>query len=152
MNDSLKTLATLALLSVLIISISGCTAQTSGDSATQTSGDSAKLSFVGGTSHPSDITTLLKKGPVVLYFGGSCKSCAEMKVIISHLESQYNGTGVTILRIDPLKDSTRKDVNYGITTIPATVVIRSDGAVAKSIGTTDEQTLKNTIEDARQWK
>ncbi|MGA7075775.1 MAG: thioredoxin family protein [Halobacteriota archaeon] len=142
MNDSLKTLAALALLSVLIISMSGCTAQTSGE----------KLSFVGGTSHPSDITTLLKKGPVLLYFGGSCKSCAEMKVIISKLESQYNGTEVTILRIDPLTDSTRKDANYGVTTIPETIVIRSDGAVAKSIGTTDEQTLKNTIEAARQWK
>ncbi len=142
MNDSLKTLAALALLSVLITSISGCTVGTSGD----------KLSFVGGTSHPSDITTLLKKGPVLLYFGGNCQSCAEQKVIISHLESQYNGTEVTILRIDPLTDTTRKDTNYGVTTIPATIVIRSDGAVAKSIGLTDEQTLKNTIEDARQWK
>ena len=36
MNDSLKTLVALALLSVLIISVSGCTAETSGD----------KLSFV----------------------------------------------------------------------------------------------------------
>jgi thioredoxin-like negative regulator of GroEL len=142
MNDSLKTLAALALLGVLIISISGCTVGTSGD----------KLSFVGGTSHPADITTLLKKGPVLLYFGGNCQSCAEQKVIISHLESQYNGTEVTILRIDPLTDTTRKDANYGITTIPATIVIRGDGAVAKSIGLTDEQTLKNTIEDARQWK
>ena len=125
MNDSLKTLAALALLSVLIISVSGCTAETSGNT----------LSFVGGTSHPSDITTLLKKGPVLLYFGGNCTSCAEQKVIISHLENQYNGTEVTILRIDPLKDTTRKDVNYGVTTIPETIVIRSDGAVAKSVGT-----------------
>jgi thioredoxin-like negative regulator of GroEL len=139
MNDSLKTLAALALLSVLIISVSGCTAETSGDT----------LSFVGGTSHPSDITTLLKKGPVLLYFGGNCTSCAEQKVIISNLEKQYNGTEVTILRIDPLKDTTRKDVNYGVTTIPETIVIRSDGAVAKSVGLTDEQTLKNTIEAAR---
>jgi thioredoxin-like negative regulator of GroEL len=142
MNDSLKTLAALALLSVLIISISGCTVGTSGN----------KLSFVGGTSHPSDITTLLKKGPVLLYFGGSCQSCAEQKVIISHLESQYSGTEVTILRIDPSTDYTHKATNYGVTTIPATIVIRSDGAVAKSIGLTDEQTLKNTIEDARQWR
>jgi thioredoxin-like negative regulator of GroEL len=139
MNDSLKTLAALALLSVLIISVSGCTAETSGDT----------LSFVGGTSHPSDIITLLKKGPVLLYFGGNCTSCAEQKVIISNLEKQYNGTEVTILRIDPLKDTTRKDVNYGVTTIPETIVIRSDGAVAKSVGLTDEQTLKNTIEAAR---
>jgi thioredoxin-like negative regulator of GroEL len=139
MNDSLKTLVALALLSVLIISVSGCTAETSGDT----------LSFVGGTSHPSDITTLLKKGPVLLYFGGNCTSCAEQKVIISNLEKQYNGTEVTILRIDPLKDTTRKDVNYGVTTIPETIVIRSDGAVAKSVGLTDEQTLKNTIEAAR---
>jgi thioredoxin-like negative regulator of GroEL len=139
MNDSLKTLVALALLSVLIISVSGCTAETSGDT----------LSFVGGTSHPSDIITLLKKGPVLLYFGGNCTSCAEQKVIISNLEKQYNGTEVTILRIDPLKDTTRKDVNYGVTTIPETIVIRSDGAVAKSVGLTDEQTLKNTIEAAR---
>ncbi len=139
MNDSLKTLVALALLSVLIISVSGCTAETSGD----------MVSFVGGTSHPSDITTLLKKGPVLLYFGGNCTSCAEQKVIISNLEKQYNGTEVTILRIDPLKDTTRKDVNYGVTTIPETIVIRSDGAVAKSVGLTDEQTLKNTIEAAR---
>ncbi len=144
MNDNLKKLASLALLSVLIISISGCTAQTSGDSA--------KLSFVTGTSHPSDITTLLKKGPVLLYFGGNCTTCAEMKVIISHLESQYKGTEVTILRIDPLLDRTGKATNYGVTTIPESIVIRSDGAVAKSIGLTDEQTLTNTIEDARQWK
>jgi len=139
MNDSLKTLVALALLSVLIISVSGCTAETAGNT----------LSFVGGTSHPSDITTLLKKGPVLLYFGGNCTSCAEQKVIISHLEKQYNGTEVTILRIDPLKDTTRKDMNYGVTTIPETIVIRSDGAVAKSVGLTDEQTLKNTIEAAR---
>jgi thioredoxin-like negative regulator of GroEL len=139
MNDSLKTLVALALLSVLIISVSGCTAETSEDT----------LSFVGGTSHPSDIITLLKKGPVLLYFGGNCTSCAEQKVIISNLEKQYNGTEVTILRIDPLKDTTRKDVNYGVTTIPETIVIRSDGAVAKSVGLTDEQTLKNTIEAAR---
>ncbi len=139
MNDSLKTLVALALLSVLIISVSGCTAETSGNT----------LSFVGGTSHPSDITTLLKKGPVLLYFGGNCTSCAEQKVIISNLEKQYNGTEVTILRIDPLKDTTRKDVNYGVTTIPETIVVRSDGAVAKSVGLTDEQTLKNTIEAAR---
>jgi thioredoxin-like negative regulator of GroEL len=91
----------------------------------------------------------LKKGPVLLYFGGNCTSCAEQKVIISNLEKQYNGTEVTILRIDPLKDTTRKDVNYGVTTIPETIVIRSDGAVAKSVGLTDEQTLKNTIEAAR---
>ena len=142
MNDSLKTLAALALLSVLIISMSGCTAETSGNT----------LSFVGGTSHPSDITTLLKKGPVLLYFGGDCKSCADMKVIISHLETKYNGTEVTILRVDTSNDTTHKVVNYGITTIPATVVIASNGAVAKSIGTTDEQTLINTIENARKWK
>jgi|GEM_PF-686614 thioredoxin-like negative regulator of GroEL len=142
MNHSLKTLAALALLSVLIISISGCTAETSGNT----------LSFVGGTSHPSDITTLLKKGPVLLYFGGDCKSCADMKVIISHLETKYNGTEVTILRVDTSNDTTHKVVNYGITTIPATVVIASNGAVAKSIGTTDEQTLINTIENARKWK
>jgi thioredoxin-like negative regulator of GroEL len=142
MNDSLKTLVALALLSVLIVSVSGCTAETSGDS----------LSFVGGTSHPSDITTLLKKGPVLLYFGGNCKSCAEMKVIISHLETKYNGTEVTILRVDTSNDTTHKASSYGITTIPATVVIASNGAVAKSIGTTAEQTLTNTIENARQWK
>jgi thioredoxin-like negative regulator of GroEL len=142
MNHSLKTLAALALLSVLIISISGCTAETSGNT----------LSFVGGTSHPSDITTLIKKGPVLLYFGGNCKSCAEMKVIISHLETKYNGTEVTILRVDTSNDATHKVSSYGITTIPATIVIASNGAVAKSIGTTDEQTLTNTIENARQWK
>jgi thioredoxin-like negative regulator of GroEL len=142
MNHSLKTLAALALLSVLIISISGCTAETSGNT----------LSFVGGTSHPSDITTLIKKGPVLLYFGGNCKSCAEMKVIISHLETKYNGTEVTILRVDTSNDTTHKVSSYGITTIPATIVIASNGAVAKSIGTTDEQTLTNTIENARQWK
>ena len=142
MNDSLKTLATLTLLSVLMISISGCTAETSGD----------QLNFVGDTSHPSDITTLLKKGPVLLYFGGDCKSCAEMKVIVSHLETKYNGTEVTILRVDTSNDTTHKSSSYGITTIPATIVIASNGAVAKSIGTTDEQTLINTIENARQWK
>jgi len=142
MNVSLKTLAALALLGVLIISISGCTVGTSGD----------KLSFVGGTSHPSDITTLLKKGPVLLYFGGNCKSCADTKVIISHLESKYNGTDVTIQRLDTSVNNANKFSNYGITSIPATIVIRSDGAVAKSVGTPDEQTLINTIEDARQWK
>jgi len=142
MNNSLKTLVALALLSVLIISMSGCTAETSGNT----------LSFVGGTSHPSDITTLLKKGPVLLYFGGDCKSCADMKVIISHLETKYNGTEVAILRVDTSNDTTHKVVNYGITTIPATVVVASNGAVAKSIGTTDEQTLINTIENARKWK
>jgi thioredoxin-like negative regulator of GroEL len=144
MNDSLKTLAALALLSALVISISGCTTT---DSLT------SKLSFAQtGTSHPSDITALLKKGPVLLYFGGNCKSCAEMKVIISHLETKYNGTDVTIKRIDTSNDTTHKVAIYGITTIPATIVIRSDGAVAKSIGTTDEQLLTNTLEDARQWK
>jgi thioredoxin-like negative regulator of GroEL len=142
MNNSLKTLVALALLSVLIISMSGCTAETSGNT----------LSFVGGTSHPSDITTLLKKGPVLLYFGGDCKSCAEMKVTISHLETKYNGTEVTILRVDTSNDTTHKASSYGITTIPATVVIASNGAVAKSIGTTDEQTLINTIENVRKWK
>jgi thioredoxin-like negative regulator of GroEL len=142
MNYSLKTLAALALLSVLVISISGCTAETSGNT----------LSFVGGTSHPPDITTLLKKGPVLLYFGGNCKSCAEMKVIISHLETKYNGTEVTIQRIDTSNDTTHKASSYGVTTIPATIVIASNGAVAKSIGTTDEQTLINTIENARKWK
>jgi len=75
-----------------------------------------------------------------------------MKVIISHLETKYNGTEVTILRVDTSNDTTHKVVNYGITTIPATVVIASNGAVAKSIGTTDEQTLINTIENARKWK
>ena len=142
MNDSLKTLAALALLSVLIISISGCTADTSAN----------KLSFSGGGSHPADITSLLKKGPVLLYFGGNCKSCAEQKVIISHLETKYNGTDVTTLRVDTSNDTTHKVAIYGISSIPATVVIASNGAVAKSIGTTDEQTLINTIEDARQWK
>jgi thiol-disulfide isomerase/thioredoxin len=142
MNDSFKTLAALALLSVLIISVSGCTADTSAD----------KLSFSGGGSHPADITTLLKKGPVLLYFGGDCQSCAEQKVVISHLESKYNGTGVTIQRINTLNDTTHKFQTYGITSIPAILVIRSDGAIAKSVGTTDEQTLINTIEDARQWK
>jgi thiol-disulfide isomerase/thioredoxin len=142
MNDSFKTLSALALLSVLIISVSGCTADTSAD----------KLSFSGGGSHPADITTLLKKGPVLLYFGGDCQSCAEMKGIISHLESKYNGTGVTIQRINTLNDTTHKFQTYGITSIPAILVIRSDGAIAKSVGTTDEQTLINTIEDARQWK
>jgi thioredoxin-like negative regulator of GroEL len=141
MNNSLKSIIALGLLSVLIISVSGCTAQTSGD----------KLSFVTGTSHPADVAALLKKGPVLLYFGGNCTTCAEQKVIISHLESQYKGTEVSILRIDPFKDQS-KGMNYGVTTIPETIVIRSDGAVAKSIGLTDEQTLKNTIEDARQWK
>jgi thioredoxin-like negative regulator of GroEL len=144
MNDSLKTFVTLALLSALIISISGCTAETAGDST--------KLSFVAGTSHPASITALLKKGPVLLYFGGNCKSCADMKVIISDLETKYKGTEVTILRVDTSNDTTHKVASYGITTIPATLVIRSDGAVAKSIGTTDEQKLINTIEDARQWK
>jgi thiol-disulfide isomerase/thioredoxin len=142
MNDNLKTLAALALLSVLIISVSGCTAETSGDT----------LSFVGGGSHPSDITALLKKGPVLLYFGGDCKSCAEMKVIISHLETKYNGTEVTILRVDTSNDTTHKVSSYAITSIPAIVVIASNGAVARSVGTTDEQTLINTIENARQWK
>ena len=142
MNANLKSITALGLLIVLIISVSGCTAQTSGN----------KLSFFTGTSHPADVTALLKKGPVVLFFVGNCTTCAEQKVIISHLESQYNGTEVTILRIDPLIDRTGKATNYGVTTIPATVVIRSDGAVAKSVGLTDEQTLKNTIEDARQWK
>jgi thioredoxin-like negative regulator of GroEL len=142
MNANLKSITALGLLIVLIISVSGCTAQTSGD----------KLSFVTGTSHPADVAALLKKGPVVLYFGGNCTTCAEQKVIISHLESQYNGTEVKILRIDPLMDRTGKATNYGVTTIPETIVVRSDGAVAKSVGLTDEQTLKNTIEDARQWR
>jgi alpha-D-ribose 1-methylphosphonate 5-triphosphate diphosphatase PhnM len=75
-----------------------------------------------------------------------------MKVIISDLETKYKGTEVTILRVDTSNDTTHKVASYGITTIPATLVIRSDGAVAKSIGTTDEQKLINTIEDARQWK
>ena len=141
MNNSLKSIIALGLLSVLIISVSGCTAQTSGD----------KLSFVTGTSHPADVAALLKKGPVLLYFGSNCTACVEQKVIISHLESQYKGTEVSILRIDPFKDQS-KGMNYGVTTIPETIVIRSDGAVAKSVGLTDEQTLKNTIEEARNWK
>ncbi len=142
MNTSLKPIIALGLLSVLVISVSGCTAQTSGD----------KLSFITGTSHPADVAALLKKGPVLLYFGGNCTACAEQKVIISHLESQYKGTEVTILRIDPFIDKTGKATNYGVRTIPETIVIRTDGAVAKSVGLTDEQTLKNTIEEARNWK
>ncbi len=122
--------------------MSGCTAETSGD----------KLSFAGGWSHPSDITTLLKKGPVLLYFGGDCKSCADTKVIISHLETKYNGTEVTMRRLNTSGENANKFSIYGIQTIPATLVIRSDGSVAKVVGTPDEQTLINTIEDARQWK
>ena len=56
MNTSLKPIIALGLLSVLVISVSGCTAQTSGD----------KLSFITGTSHPADVAALLKKGPVLL--------------------------------------------------------------------------------------
>ncbi len=143
MNMSTKTVTVLLLLGMLAVATSGCT-------SIETSG--TKLNFTTGTTHPSDVQDLLKKGPVLIYFGGECQSCKDTKVIISNLEKQYSGTSLTILRIDPLKDLTRKDTSYGITTIPAVIIIRPDGAVAKNVGTPDEQTLKNTIEDALKWK
>ncbi len=137
-----KTLTALLLLSALVVATCGCT-------SIETSG--SKLSFTTGTTHPADVQDLLKKGPVLIYFGGDCQSCKETKVIISNVEKQYNGTSLTILRVNPLTDNA-KSTNYGVTTIPAVVVIRGDGAVAKNVGTPDEQTLKNTIDDALKWK
>ncbi len=138
-----KTVVALLLLSVLAIATCGCTSI--GSLGT-------KLSFTPSTNHPSDVQNLLKKGPVLIYFGGSCQSCKETKVIISNIEKQYNGTSLTVLRVNPLTDESRKDVAYGITTVPVVVVIRGDGAVAKNVGTPDEQTLKNTIDEALKWK
>ncbi len=143
MNTSTKTATVLLLLGTLVVATCGCT-------SIETSG--TKLSFTTGTTHPSDVQALLKKGPVLIYFGGDCQACKQTKVIISNIEQQYSGTSLTILRINPLNDTTRKDVSYGITTIPAVVVIRGDGAVAKNVGQPDEQMLKNTIEDALKWK
>ncbi len=143
MNATTKTVAALLLLSALVVATCGCT-------SVETSG--TKLSFTTGTTHPSDVQELLKKGPVLIYFGGDCQSCKQTKVIISNLEKQYNGTSLTILRVNPLTDTARKDVNYGVTGVPTVVVIRGDGAVAKNVGQPDEQTLKNTIEDALKWK
>ncbi len=143
MSMRTKTVIALFFLSALIVATCGCT-------SIESSG--TKLSFTTGTNHPSDVQELLKKGPVLIYFGGDCQSCKDTKVIISNLERQYNGTSVTILRVNPLTDTNRIDVNYGVKTIPTVVVIRGDGAVAKNVGTPDEQTLKNTIEDALKWK
>ena len=144
MNNSLKSIIALGLLSVLIISASGCTAQTSGD----------KLTFVTGTSHPADVAALLKKVRSCCISAVTAQPVRSRESLFHTSKSSNNGTEVTILRIDPLIDRTFTDkaTNYGVTTIPTTVVIRGDGAVAKGVGLTDEQTLKNTIEDARQWK
>ncbi len=143
MTVTAKTFTLLLLIGTLIVATCGCT-------SIESSG--TKLSFATGTNHPSNVQELLKKGPVVIYFGGDCQSCKDTKVIISNLEQQYNGTSVTILRVNPLTDTNRIDVNYGVKTVPTVVVVRGDGAVAKNVGTPDEQTLKNTIEDARKWK
>ncbi len=143
MNTTAKTISALLLLSALIVATCGCT-------SVETSG--AKLSFTTGTTHPSDVQELLKKGPVLIYFGGDCQSCKQTKVIISNVEKQYSGTSLTILRVNPLNDATRKDVSYAVKGVPTVVVIRGDGAVAKNVGQPDEQTLKNTIEDALKWR
>ncbi len=133
-----KFAAVIAVFSILSVGISGCISSQSG------------YEFIGGTSHPKQITELLKNGPVVLYFGSNCTNCEKMKPIITNLETRYKGAGVTVLKIDPQKNATGK--YYGVTTIPTTVVIRGDGAVAKFVGLTDETTLKNAVKDALKWK
>jgi thiol-disulfide isomerase/thioredoxin len=137
-----KIAAVIAVLGVLSVCISGCISQSG-------------YEFVGGVSHPKEINDLLKNGTVVLYFWkNNCPECDKMKPTVANLESQYNGTNVTIRRINIEQNATNKDIgkNYGVTGTPTTIVIRGDGAIAKFVGTTEGNTLKSAIEDARKWR
>ncbi len=136
---NLKFAAVIAVLGVLSVGISGCISQSG-------------YEFVGGVSHPKEITDLLKNGPVVLYFWkNDCPGCIDMKPKIANLESQYNSTNVTIIKINIEQNAKTKETgkNYGVTATPTTIVIRGNGDIAKFVGVADENTLKSAIEDAR---
>lgn len=139
---NLKFAAVIAVLGVLSVCVSGCISQSG-------------YEFVGGVSHPKEINNLLKNGTVVLYFWkNNCPECDKMKPTLANLEGQYNGTNVTILKINIEQNAKNKDIgkNYGVTATPTIIVIRGDGAIAKFVGTTEENTLKSAIEDARKWR
>jgi len=134
-----KIAAVIAVLGVLSVCISGCISQSG-------------YEFVGGYSHPKEINDLLKNGTVVLFFWkNNCPDCDKMKPTLTNLEGQYKGTNVTIIRINIEQNAKNKDIgkNYGVTATPTTIVIRGDGAIAKFVGPTEENTLKSAIEDAR---
>jgi len=134
-----KIAAVIAVLGVLSVCISGCISQSG-------------YEFVGGVSHPKEINDLLKNGTVVLFFWkNNCPDCDKMKPTLTNLEGQYKGTNVTIIRINIEQNAKNKDIgkNYGVTATPTTIVIRGDGAIAKFVGPTEENTLKSAIEDAR---
>lgn len=136
---NLKLVAVIAVLGVLSVCISGCISQSG-------------YEFVGGVSHPKDITDLLKNGTVVLYFWkNNCPDCDKMKPTIANLVGQYNGTNVTIMKINIEQNATNKDTgkNYGVTATPTTIVIRGNGDIAKFVGVANVNTLKSAIEDAR---
>lgn len=112
--------------------------------------------FKTGVNHPQEINNLLKNGTVVLYLSSNdenwCQPCGEMTPKIANLQSQY--TDVKFLRFNYDDNSTSAAIfeNYGISYVPAIMVIRSDGAVAKFVGETDISPIKSTIDEARQWK
>lgn len=136
---NLKLAAVIAVLGVLSVGISGCISQSG-------------YEFVGGVSHPKEITDLLTNGPVVLYFWkNNCPDCEKMKPTMANLQGQYNGTNVSIIKINIEQNVKNNEMgkNYLVTTTPTTIVIRRDGDIAKFVGIVDENTLKSAIEDAR---
>jgi thiol-disulfide isomerase/thioredoxin len=116
--------------------------------------------FKTGVNHPQEISDLIRNGTVVLYFTlDHCPPCRDMTPKMEDLRSQYNSSGVTIImcnytdKTQPQFDITQNfGRNYGITTAPAILVIRGDGAIATFIGEVDISTVKSAIEEAQHGK
>lgn len=102
--------------------------------------------FKNGVNHPQAISNLLKNGTVVLYFTqNNCPPCDFVAPKIADLQSQYKGTDVTVMTVNPDGNTTSRSafINYddnptsrsifsayGIQWTPEVFVIRPDGAVA----------------------
>jgi hypothetical protein len=111
--------------------------------------------FKTEVSPPQEIRDLLKNGPVVLLFThNDSPGPWNVTQAIADLQSQHNGTNVTIVHFNVDNNTTSRNVGkvYGVTATPTTIVLRKDGAAATFVGVFDANVVKSAIQDAQNWQ
>lgn len=82
------------------------------------------------------------------FYASWCQPCQRMKPAISELISEYEGTEVTIKKIDlDTEEGGTLARQYGVVSIPNLIFLdKEDVLVGQMIGGNTKQTVKNKIE------
>jgi thiol-disulfide isomerase/thioredoxin len=122
--------------------------------------------FETGVNHPQEIKNLMRNDTVVLYVSeNNCPACDDMTPRMADLQSHYKDGTFAHINVDDNASSMNTAKNYGIQWVPAVLVIRGDGAVAKFIAgsgaftftdntaiNNDINAVKSAIQEAQAWQ